>query len=79
MEMNLNSVRSIIHSSGYEEKILEMNSIQNELKYQINYLRDVYTVTNYAKSIYEIAYYQPECHEVNIMPFEYLTTLKMGK
>ena len=79
MEMNLNSVRSIIHSSGYEEKIQEMDSIQNELKYQIDYLRDVYTVTNYAKSIYEIAYYQPECHEVNIMPFEYLTTLKNGK
>ena len=79
MEMNLNSVRSIIHSSGYEEKIQEMDSIQNELKCQIDYLRDVYTVTNYAKSIYEIAYYQPECHEVNIMPFEYLTTLKNGK
>jgi DNA-binding transcriptional MerR regulator len=56
MGMKLDELKDIIHTSGIEEKMAEMSQIQDHLRERINYLQDVYVVTEYAKTAYQLAY-----------------------
>ncbi len=79
MGMNLDSLDLIINQSGFEEKMNEMQNIQNKLLYQIEYLKDVYEVSQYAKSLYKIAYGKNKFVKANSSAFEFVPVIKENK
>ena len=79
MDMNLESLKDIIHTSGLGEKLAEMEEIQQSLLQRIDYMQDVYKVTEYAKSVYQIAYRTDTCTLSRNAAADFTSTVHDGK
>ncbi len=79
MNMDLEALKGIVHTSGLREKNAEMNSVQNSLREQISFLQDALVVTEYAKSSYEIAYREESCSEGEGTATDFVIMTKDGE
>ncbi|MCR5795611.1 MAG: MerR family transcriptional regulator [Solobacterium sp.] len=78
MDMDLDSLKGIIHESGYREKMDEMTVIQEKIRNRIGYLQDVLEVTEYAKQSYTFVYETRGPAEIQMAEFHFVPLIHAG-